>query len=168
MLEYGIPHYCKIDIEDCDLEALKSLKNIAEPPPFISIESEKLSWSRLMDELLTFRELGYSRYKVVDQSLIELQSCPGHKFEAGSSGLFGDDIPGPWISLPEAVAAYKSIFLNYALNGDSGLFTRGTTGLFTLLARIQGKLTRKLKSSAYVTPNELLPSPGWYDTHAAH
>jgi FkbM family methyltransferase len=42
MHEYGVPRYCKIDIEGNDLIALKSLKKLdCSPPDFISIESEK-------------------------------------------------------------------------------------------------------------------------------
>jgi len=40
--EYDIPHYCKIDIEGNDLDALRSLFG-SEAPPYISIESEKLN-----------------------------------------------------------------------------------------------------------------------------
>ena len=56
--EYGVPRYCKIDIEGNDLDALKSLIGSPETPPFISVESEKRDWHRLMEEFLAFRELG--------------------------------------------------------------------------------------------------------------
>jgi FkbM family methyltransferase len=110
MKEYGVPRYCKIDIEGNDLDALKSLINSLETPLFISIESEKRDWKKLMEEFLTFRDLGYSRYKIVDQTLVNLQiclrpSCEGeyidHTFQVGSSGLFGDELPGNWVALTE-------------------------------------------------------------------
>src|SRR5262249_25625262 len=117
--EFGVPRYCKIDIEGNDLDALKSLVGAEEVPRYISIESEKRDWSRLMEEFRTFHRLGYSRYKVVDQTLVNLQACSrparegndcDHVFEDGSSGLFGDELPGAWLCLSEAVEAYRQIF----------------------------------------------------------
>jgi FkbM family methyltransferase len=174
--EYGTPWYCKIDIEGNDLDALKSLIGSPDTPPFISIESEKRDWKRLMDELLTFRELGYSRYKIVDQTLVEFQECPkparegnycSHVFQDGSSGLFGEELPGSWISFPEAVEAYRQIFRGYALNGDNGLFRPGRGSIFYILGRIQQTAYRLRKFAGYVNPADILPPAAWYDTHAA-
>src|SRR5271169_4349229 len=73
--------------------------------------------------------LGYCRFKIIDQSLVYLQRCPhpplegrycNHAFELGSSGLFGDELPGRWLDMFEALEIYKGIFRGYALNGDNG------------------------------------------------
>ena len=45
--EYGVPRYCKIDIEGNDLDALKSLIGSPETPPFISIESRSATGTDL-------------------------------------------------------------------------------------------------------------------------
>lgn len=174
--EYGTPWYCKIDIEGNDLDALKSLTGSRNTPPYISIESEKRGWKLLMDELLTFRELGYSRYKIVDQTLVELQKCPkparegnycDHVFQDGSSGLFGEELPGTWISFHEAVEAYRQIFRGYALNGDNGMFRPSRGSIFYILGRIQQMAYRLRKFTGYVNPADILPPAAWYDTHAA-
>jgi FkbM family methyltransferase len=174
MKEHGIPRYCKIDIEGNDLEALSSLESIAEPPPLISIESDKTSWANLMKEFETFERLGYRKYKVVDQSLISMQKCPSiakegnyvdWKFEHGSSGLFGNELPGTWLSALEAIEVYKGIFRGYAINGDSGLFT-GRRSMFNILAKIQEKSFRLTGAKHDVSPAMRFPPPGWYDTHA--
>ncbi|HEY1782106.1 MAG TPA: FkbM family methyltransferase [Roseiarcus sp.] len=147
--QYGVPRYCKIDIEGNDVDALRSLVGYKDLPLYISIESEKSNWKSLIVEFLTLRELGYSRYKIVDQSLVNLHETPrparegnycDHSFQDGSSGLFGDELPGAWLALPEAIEAYRNIFLGYALNGDTGMF--------------------KGQSSNF-------PPAAWYDTHAA-
>jgi FkbM family methyltransferase len=173
--EYGVPWYCKIDIEGNDLDALRSLIGSPDTPRYISIESEKRDWARLMEEFLTFHKLGYSRYKIIDQTLVRLQACPrraregndcDHIFEDGSSGLFGDELPGAWLALPEAVEAYRQIFFGYALNGDNGMF-RGRSSIFRLLGRIQAKVARHKKGSGYLSPADILPPVAWYDTHAA-
>lgn len=166
--EHGAPWYCKIDIEGNDLEALKSLADCPDLPQYISIESEKRDWSRLMDEFVTFNKLGYSRFKVVDQTLVPLQVSPNcdHTFEDGSSGLFGEELPGSWLALPEAVEAYRHIFRGYALNGDNGMFT-APLSMFHLLGGIQSRLARLRGFSAVRSPQVILPPAAWYDTHAA-
>jgi len=47
-----------------------------------------------------------------------------HQFEKGSSGLFGAELPGPWLSAQEAIEAYRPIFLRYALTGDDPFVTQ--------------------------------------------
>lgn len=175
MNECGIPRYCKIDIEGNDLDAAMSLVGSEEVPSYISIESEKRDWNILLKEFLTLRELGYSRFKIVDQSLINLQTCPrparegrdcDHVFEHGSSGLFGEEAPGAWLTLVEAIDLYRQIFQGYALNGDNGMFT-GRSSLFRALGRIQRTVAHLRGFTAYVNPADILPPAAWYDTHAA-
>ena len=73
MLEYGIPHYCKIDIEGNDLESLQSLKKITKKPQYISVETECLGDQQSITEeevlatLNALWELGYRYFKLVDQ-----------------------------------------------------------------------------------------------------
>jgi FkbM family methyltransferase len=176
--EYGIPRYCKIDIEGNDLDALRSLIGSSETPPYISVESEKRDWGLLMEEFLTFNKLGYSRYKIVDQTLIRFQTCPqppregedcNHIFEDGSSGLFGEELPGAWLSLPEAVEAYRQIFRGYALNGDNGMFRHGggVFSIFRAVGRAQAMAAHLRNVSGYVNPANILPPVAFYDTHAA-
>ena len=38
-----------------------------------------------------------------------------HAFEKGSSGAFGEDLEGVWLSEKDAVAFYKAIFVQYDL-----------------------------------------------------
>lgn len=152
-----ILEYVKIDIEGADMLALKSLSNLKQKPKFISIESEKLSWEKLIEEFAVLKDLGYKKFKVIDQYKIEEQKCPypplegcyiDHKFEFGSSGLFGHELPGEWLSQEEAIKVYKKIFFRYKYFGDYGFFNnRYLKKVFQIL---------KLKFT-YI---------GWYDTHA--
>lgn len=150
--EYGVPYYLKIDIEGADLLCLEVLRGFAEKPAHVSIESTKTSWAGLLREFALFESLGYSRYKVVPQHTVHLQQCPmpakegtyvDHHFEAGASGLFGEEAPGPWIDREEALKAYRSIFWKYRLLGDNGLVFR-VPAAWRAMRRFQG----------------------WYDTHA--
>jgi FkbM family methyltransferase len=174
--KFGVPHYCKIDIEGNDVQALESLAECDETPDFVSIESEKLHWDRLIAELKLLRSLGYRRFKIIDQSFIDLQDCPNpptegklvdHKFELGSSGLFGEELPGRWLHIVEAIDAYRAIFRGYALNGDYGLFLpTNKYSAFNLMSRLQSRLLRLSGWKNYINPIFTFPRPGWYDTHA--
>jgi len=172
MNEHGTPRYCKIDIEGNDLAALRSLIGSKGIPPYISIESETHDWNMLMKEFLILRELGYNRYKIVNQALIGLQTCPrparegrdcDHCFQFGCSGLFGEELPGAWLALQEAVEAYRHIFRGYALNGEYGMFS-GKFSIFRKIARIQAMATH---IKGFKTAASILPPADWYDTHAA-
>jgi hypothetical protein len=71
--EYGTPYYCKVDIEGSDEKCLLSLKGIKELPALLSCESEcvgenqTLSDSEALTTLNILNDLGYSKFKLVDQ-----------------------------------------------------------------------------------------------------
>jgi FkbM family methyltransferase len=154
--EHGVPYYLKSDIEGSDLLCLRALSELNERPKYVSIESEKADWSALVGEFDLFRALGYAKFKLVQQEDVPKLACPrppreggyvDHAFGKGASGLFGDELPGDWLSEQEALQAYRSVFRRYRLFGDRSL----------------------LRKSRYT--NYFLRFPickaGWYDTHAA-
>jgi FkbM family methyltransferase len=69
MSERGAPLYCKIDIEGADLAALRSLDGAPYLPRFISVESGGPDSAGLAT-LDALRELGYGRFKLVDQNTL--------------------------------------------------------------------------------------------------
>lgn len=155
MREHGAPFYLKIDIEGMDMVALESLASVDQRPKYVSIESDKCSFRALRQEFLTLRQLGYSKFKIVDQSEVPKQREPtppvhgahsGQPIVYGSSGLFGEEAPGQWISEEDAIERYRSIFLRYALVGDDPY--------------LRSKLLRKILG-------QLGFRASWYDTHAA-
>lgn len=155
MREHGVPFYLKIDIEGMDTVALVSLAALEDRPKYVSIESDKVSFRALREEFATLRQLGYGRFKIVDQSDVPKQREPsppvhgansGQPIVYGSSGLFGEEAPGRWIAEDEAIERYRSIFLRYALVGDDPY--------------LRSKPLRKvLKHLGF--------RASWYDTHAA-
>ena len=159
---YGIPHYMKIDIEGMDTVCLKALMSFEQKPAYVSIESEKISFEKLIEELHLLTRLGYEKFKAIQQFGIQNQAEPhpskegcyvGYQFQKGSSGLFGEDLPGEWKDYKKIVRQYKSIFLQYRLFGDFGILRGHFIG--KVLHKV---LTRYLRK----------PIPGWYDTHAKH
>jgi len=154
---HGIPYFLKVDIEGADLLCLHALKGFDLKPKFVSIESDKVSWKKLNAELSVLQSLGYSRFKAVNQGYVPHQQQPNppregvfvsHGFEEGSSGLFGEEAPGLWMSRAIVTVKYCLIFARYRLFGDN-----------TFGSRILLKLSKQF-------PPCLRLRPSWYDTHA--
>jgi len=156
----GIPHYLKLDIEGGEYVVLNALLKFSSVPNYISVESEKVRFKKLLSELKILKALGYNRFKAVQQA-----SIPGlvlnttdlagreliYKFELHSSGPFGKDLSGRWLTYFEVCLRYLWIFFLYRLFGDNGL-----------LFKIKGG--RRLRSILIGVTGRIFP--GWYDTHA--
>ena len=157
---YGIPHYMKIDIEGADVLCLRALLDFAIRPDYVSIESEKREFGKLIEEFQLLERLGYSMFIAVQQANIESQIPPqpplegrfvNRLFPPGASGLFGRELRGKWKTRPEIVRQYRWVFMLYRLFGDFGILKTSRIGRG--LERALGKLLKQ-------------PVPGWYDTHA--
>ena len=78
MMEFGVPHYCKIDVEGCDEVCLDTLSDLDELPQFMSVETECLGeFEVISDEqalatLNGLSGLGYSKFKLVDQNTLNV------------------------------------------------------------------------------------------------
>lgn len=122
--EYGVPHYCKIDIEGNDYMCLEAMRPNLRPS-YVSVE---LSRSPGEDPLRILQEVGYRRFKIIDQNrfcsvepriqqLLHAQSPLGRlsrkfnrvarsrfshrgwQFPPGSSGAIGPATPGRWLDI---------------------------------------------------------------------
>jgi FkbM family methyltransferase len=150
--EFGVPYYLKIDIEGLDTTALRGLQEIDDRPRYVSIESERRDLQSVRYELNIFASLGYDAFKVVPQHRVHKQrepyppreGSPGGKPNPDSSGLFGEDLSGPWLSQSEALDAYRRPLLNHYLTGSDSL--------------LRSRWMRAaLKRAGF--------RAGWYDTH---
>lgn len=166
---YGMPHYMKIDIEGCDMVCVNTLKRFSIRPDYVSIESEKTGFEGIKQEIATLVSLGYDRFIAVEQSDIALVQSPpnpategnyvSHRFEVGSSGLFGSELGSGWKLPDQILSQYRVIQLGYDLLGDMGVMNKWKfpgAWMFRALVR----RTLRLFTRATV--------PGWYDTHARH
>jgi FkbM family methyltransferase len=160
--QYGVPYYLKIDIEGSDAICLRALVNFEQKPNYVSLESEKVTFAKLLQEFRLLRNLGYTAFKAVQQegmsSRVEPTACregcyTAHEFEEGASGLFGGDLAGKWKNYYEILAEYKMIFVLYALFGDHGKLNS-----YSFSKNLKEFLQKCLRRSI----------PGWYDTHARH
>ncbi len=116
--EFGVPHYVKIDIQGDDLICLRQLGRVQERPNFMSIgvtNGRKSRRAVLAEGIKLFKELGYRKFQLIDQSRVPAQQCPqpaqegrsiAHSFDLGSSGLFGKELPDDWRSGMGVKTAY--------------------------------------------------------------
>lgn len=169
MLQYGVPHYMKIDIEGVDMACVNTLRRFRERPEYVSIESDKTSLAKIKREIDAFVDLGYDSFQAIEQSSIPHSQVPPwparegdyvlQRFESGSSGLFGSELEDKWKSTQEIIHQYRFIRLGYYLVGDEGKLNqsnlRGAWMLRPLIVRFLELVTKS-------------PVPGWYDTHARH
>jgi FkbM family methyltransferase len=177
--QYGVPYYMKVDIEGADTLCLEGLMASVDRPKYVSIESTKASFDDLVSEFCLLQSLGYRKYKIVAQHRIEEERLPktasegqfvDHVFEEGSSGAFGQELPGEWMSLEQALKAYMRIFRKYRIVGDYGWLT----SVSFIREALNRRRDRRGASAATrrTLPRKLLRKiearlrPGWYDTHA--
>ncbi len=183
LAEHGIPYYLKIDVEGADVLCLEGLLEVSGRPRYVSIESEKRSWQALLHEFELFTKLGYTKFKIVDQEQVYRLKAPkpaaegryiDHKFQPGSSGLFGRELPGEWLTMRQALRRYRLIYLQYYLFGDYGILRRA-------ILRLPGFKKAASTSSSAPSPStlrkimnavlrirlfEIVFKSQWYDTHA--
>lgn len=156
LAEHGVPYYLKVDIEGADRLCLETLRELAERPPYLSIEAEQEDPAAARAELDLLEQLGYSEFKAVCQiellsSEIEFQSADGelvrHRFHWGSSGPFGPDLAGGWQTRPEIDRTYRRALLRHRIQA----WTR------------KRPLRRRLTSPIYM---RFLKLGRYYDIHA--
>jgi FkbM family methyltransferase len=167
--EHGMPYYMKIDIEGSDMVCLNALRRFRERPDYISIESDKTSFSKIRHEIDLLGELGYHSFQAIEQSGIPMSLSPpfppregtyaAQSFELGSSGLFGAELEGDWKSKNQILRQYRVIRIGYFLVGDDGIMKRWR---FRGAGRLQSCAKRLLH---WFTRAAV---PGWYDTHARY
>jgi FkbM family methyltransferase len=124
--KYGVPYYLKVDIEGADLLCLEGLEQTGARPKYVSIECEQHSLAELCSGVNQLHNLGYKKFKIVNQALVPKQRSPfppkeghfvDHQFDLGSAGLFGDELPGEWMSRYDALRKYCTIYGGNKLHG---------------------------------------------------
>jgi FkbM family methyltransferase len=162
---HGMPFYLKIDVEGADRLILTELKSFNDRPQYLSLESEKVEIDQLEREMDILRDLGYKKFKVVQQanipgSEIRTRTLDGREFDYvfayNTSGPFGDDLPMPWLTHAETLKEYRSVFRRYKYFGDYSLVGK--------MPRIAQKIARTLYR---IGTGHRGPLPGWFDTHAS-
>ena len=112
--KFGIPYYVKIDVEGTDRIVLEQLRGHDVLPLFVSVEDCRLGF----DYMQIMASCGYNAFKLLDQSSVPqmMDAVTGHVFVSGSSGPFGDDLPGSWLAHGEMIKHYSQIVRDNAGN----------------------------------------------------
>ena len=124
--KYGIPFYLKADIVGSEKICLQALLEFENKPDYISIRSEKVIFEKLLEEFKLLQELGYDKFKAVQQDVtnwqVPLKSNNGksdiYTFQEGASGPFAEETEGNWKNYEQVLKDYRRIFVLYWLFGD--------------------------------------------------
>ncbi|MEQ8980222.1 MAG: FkbM family methyltransferase [Deltaproteobacteria bacterium] len=163
--EFGVPYYLKVDIEGLDDLCLEALDGFDTAPRFVSIEPDQKSFEGAFNELSMLWRLGYRAFKIVNQGRNRELRCPDppregvyveQRFDGASSGLFGEESPGPWRGIEDTVVAWRSILAQQRRFGDQGGWEGEWRG--TLAHKLYERYRRVRKQGPL----------GWYDFHARH
>lgn len=155
---YGVPQFLKVDVEGVDGLVIETACAQETGPVYLSMESEKVDFDRLVSDVDRLCNAGYTGFKIVQQasipgSVVNVRRLDGerlrYRFEKHSSGPFGEHLPGPWLGREETIERYRGIFRNYRLIGDRSVLGR--------YARIVTKPAEKILRTGI---------PGWHDLHA--
>lgn len=113
MRDFGVPYYCKIDIEGYDRDAVLSLANLPELPRYVSVEATVGDFCEIMSPI------GYNGFKIINQYHIghvapiapplegrytDTKIVPGLH-----SGPFGDETYGRWLTAEEFGEEYRRV-----------------------------------------------------------
>lgn len=104
---HGVPLYIKIDIEGADDIVIKQLNESEYVPLYLSVEDCRFGY----EYLEALKGLGYQAFKLLQQSSVGqlVDQQVDHCFTLGSSGPFGEDVPGAWLTYDEIVDEYSKV-----------------------------------------------------------
>ena len=128
--EFGIPYYMKIDIEGYDHLCLSDLPDSGEKPQYVSCEAGSPDWLDIL------QSKGYKKFKIISQGdnyipmnlkkekrsyypgyqiikngiKLRLQKFISFKHMYGSSGSFGENSKGTWMSYEETKKLYNGFY----------------------------------------------------------
>jgi len=147
LAKHGVPVYCKIDIEGNDHLCLQGI-DPGDKPKYLSVEMALAKGNR---DLSLLQALGYRRFKIISQVTFgparpALQAALSHlsgrirrkikqiektgfgklrdqdwRFVFGSSGTFGETLPGRWLDYDRALAVWRAINRVYVRYGSNRL-----------------------------------------------
>lgn len=153
--QYGVPYYCKIDIEGYDNVAVSSLLGTGLLPKYISIEldNEQIDSTNSV-ELLA--KLGYNKFKVVNQLSLDVVSKEIQKKQDSKFSYLYKKIKRPL-----AFIGTKNFYFSIDMfRNMSGKFGKKTDGIWLSLEEIN-QLLLKIKS-------EGKNNYSWCDCHATY
>lgn len=147
--KYGVPYYCKIDIEGNDIIALESLKDNVDLPHYISVETECLGDNSQPNDVMfstldMLYELGYRKFKLVDQTTLSVLGIAPFYCKEATSMHYKDSN-----EYAKNILKEEGCFQNFFPN-SSGPFGKDLRGIWSdyesakSLIKFHSKAQRKL------------------------
>ena len=177
---FRTPYYVKIDVEGRDFDCVRSLRDLPhEQPRFVSFEANPADTDGTVGAVDVLAELGYTRFKLVNQALHPTYRPPmparegeyvDVQFSKHSSGAFGEETPGEWMPRDELVERFLATVRRQTLRVQ-----------YTARGRVLGipvsfvhKPLRAIYNNGLVTRVRTwsarrrgVEAGGWFDIHAA-
>jgi FkbM family methyltransferase len=143
--EFSVPHYLKIDVEGVDHTVLEQLRGKSLLPQYVSVEDCRFGF-QYMEALAS---CGYDGFKLLDQSTVSqmTDTATGHIFPPGSSGPFGCDLPGEWLSHDNMVKFYSA-----TVRDMQGNRLARRTQWWDIHCANLGKKEQSMSEAQYVSP----------------
>lgn len=100
---YGAPYFAKIDIEGFDVVCLEGFRDAKARPEYVSSE---VDFRALARQIAALEAMGYDRFAMVPQAAAPQMRPPrparegrdiDYTFAHHASGLFGRELPEPWL-----------------------------------------------------------------------
>jgi len=146
--QYGVPYYLKVDIEGFDHYCLHDIVP-GFKPKYVSCEAVYLEWMeilvqkgytkfKLLNQANDFKPINieqekkawFPKYEIVKNGIkLRVQKFISFKHMYGSSGPFGEDTTGDWLSADEMRELYKAFYQyeNQEPHTGTSLFAFRTT-----------------------------------------
>jgi FkbM family methyltransferase len=176
---YPIPYFIKIDVEGQDRNCIEALGNLGGMPKFVSFEAD-LSVPRETESMLAMLErYGYRRFKMVNQATHSTRRMPNPpregkyvdaRFTKHSSGPFGEESPGSWLTRAEVTQLFHRTVKQQAVRIEYS--ARGSVAGIPM-ARIHRQLKWFYNTPAVTWVRVKyagvrgIEAGGWFDIHAA-
>jgi FkbM family methyltransferase len=176
---HGDPYFVKVDIEGGDILCIQALGRLPRLPRYVSFECDTVNPDQTLAMLDLVQGFGYSRYKLLNQALNPTLRCPNPPregayvdamFSTHSSGPFGEETPGEWVSVDGVRDKFLSVARQQALRA-----TYSSTG--KVLGIPLGRFHKQLEWAYNVAPVKAartrwaswrgVEMGGWFDIHAA-
>lgn len=113
MRDFGVPYFCKIDIEGSDRAAVMALRRLDNFPRYVSVEATVGDFCDIMSAL------GYGGFKIINQyhiaSVLPISPplegcfCDAKIVPGLHSGPFGDESYGRWLTPEEFTEEYRRL-----------------------------------------------------------
>jgi FkbM family methyltransferase len=163
---FGAPYYMKVDIEGADLVPIQGLRDVAEPPPNVSLEIAHHDEVLGLAQLVELAQLGYRRFNFFNQGTRDAVRLPDPPLEgryaafdprSSVTGPFGQELPGRWLDIHQAVRRFTQIAATHRLFRDHPAYSKNGRFGGTLWSKLHNRYRR-----------HILGDPtAWYDLHAA-